>query len=91
MTSNLPYTSSGEHPEDRIFADKQYINRLQKHIFEVYDKLTQSLSLSAEGEEHLFDYIFNEEEAEDFEAYLLAMGSDYNKIGKKSISPVCTK
>jgi len=65
------YTHEGEHPEDRIFRDKQYINRLQKHTDDVFDRLCDDLGLNAEGKDWLFDYVFNEmNNGIDFEEYL---------------------
>lgn len=64
------YTHEGEHPEDRIFKDKQYINRLQGHIDLVFDHLVHDLGLNAEGKDWLFDYIYNEDHDIDFEEYL---------------------
>jgi len=64
------YTHEGEHPEDRIFKDKQYINRLQEHIDLVFDHLVHDLGLNEQGKDWLFDYIYNEEHDIDFEEYL---------------------
>jgi len=64
------YTHEGEHPEDRIFKDKQYINRLQKHIDLVFDHLVHDLGLNERGKDWLFDYVFNEDHDIDFEEYL---------------------
>jgi len=64
------HTHEGEHPEDRIFKDKQYINRLQEHIDLVFEHLVHDLGLNEQGKDWLFDYVFNEEHEIDFEEYL---------------------
>ncbi len=40
------YTKFNEHPEDRVFRDKEYIQRLQKHIDSVYETLATDLRLN---------------------------------------------
>lgn len=64
------YTHEGEHPEDRIFKDKQYINRLQEHIDLVFDHLVHDLGLNEQGKDWLFDYIYNSDHDIDFIEYL---------------------
>ena len=75
------YTRQNEHPEDRIFKDKEYINRLQKHIDEVYEELARDLRVNMEGKDYLFDYIFNEDDNElEFEDYLNKLGQNYEEL-----------
>ena len=75
------YTRQNEHPEDRIFKDKEYINRLQKHIDEVYEELSRDLRVNMEGKDYLFDYIFNEDNKDlEFGDYLNKLGLRYDKI-----------
>ena len=75
------YTKKGEHPEDRIFKDREYIKRLQRHVYGVFDRLEKDLKLTESGQAHLFDYVFNEDSDDiSFEEYLEKMGSDYDKI-----------
>ena len=76
-------TQKNEHPEDRIFRDKEYINRLQKHIDEVYEKLSLDLRLNDEGKEFLFDYLYNEDREIEFEEYLNNLGYRYDEIAFK--------
>ena len=82
MITEQHYTTrKNEHPEDRIFRDKEYINRLQKHIDEVYEKLALDLRLNDEGKDHLFDYVFNEMKNDlEFEDYLDKLGHSYDKM-----------
>lgn len=60
------YTPQNQHPEDRIYADKQYINRTQAHMQEVFQRLVRDLRLNKNGEEMLFDFVYNEQKACEF-------------------------
>jgi hypothetical protein len=72
------YTSFGEHPEDRIFRDREYIQRLQRHIDSVYDLLANDLRLNQKGQDWLFDYVFNEINKDvEFEEYLAKYNVKY--------------
>jgi hypothetical protein len=72
------YTKFNEHPEDRIFRDREYIQRLQRHIDSVYDLLTADLKLNQKGQDWLFDYIFNEDSKDiEFEEYLAKYNVKY--------------
>ncbi len=73
------YTSKGEHPEDRIYRDREYIHRLRAHLDEVYDALERDLRVK-EGENWLFDFIYNEDRAIEFEDYLIECGIRYKDI-----------
>jgi hypothetical protein len=75
------YTPLGEHPEDRIYRDKEYIQRLQKHIDEIYQALEDDLNLKTE-DNWLFDYIYNEDENIEFEDYLHKFKVQYKDIVK---------
>jgi hypothetical protein len=48
-----------EHPEDRIYKDKKFIRRLQRLCTNEYHKLVEDLNLTLDGNECLFDYIYN--------------------------------
>lgn len=81
MITEQHYTRQNEHPEDRIFRDKEYINRLQKHIDEVYEELARDLRVNMDGKDYLFDYIFNEDDNDlEFEEYLNKHGKEYNRL-----------
>lgn len=81
MITEQHYTTRlNEHPEDRIFRDKEYINRLQKHVDEVYEKLALDLRLNDRGKDLLFDYLYNCDEDIEFEDYLDRLGYKYDKI-----------
>jgi hypothetical protein len=77
------YTSFGEHPEDRIFRDREYIQRLQRHIDSVYDLLANDLRLNQKGQDWLFDYVFNEDSKDiEFEEYLAKYNVKYEDCVK---------
>jgi hypothetical protein len=73
------YTPQGEHPEDRIYRDRGYIHRLQRHIDEVYDALEKDLGIK-EGNDSLFDFIYNEDRDMEFEDYLSKWDTLYKDI-----------
>lgn len=83
--SRQDYTPQGQHPEDRIYADKQYINRLQEHMSQVFQKLIKDLQISKEGEELLFDFVFNEEEPMEFSDMLTNTGIAYSSLKKEKL------
>jgi hypothetical protein len=62
------------HPDDRIFAAKDFINELSKVQDRYFKKLCKKLDLPKEAEDYLFDYIFNETRPITFGEYLDAMG-----------------
>ena len=64
------YTTEGEHPEDVIYNTKTFIKELQNVQENYFNKLTKSLKLTNVGEDHLFDYIYNDDDSEDFQHYL---------------------
>jgi hypothetical protein len=65
------YTKNNEHPEDRIFRDREYIQRLQQHIDSIHELLANDLRLNQMGQDWLFDYVFNEDSKDvEFEEYL---------------------
>jgi hypothetical protein len=77
------YTKFKEHPEDRIFRDREYIQRLQGHIDSVYELLAADLRLNEKGTDWLFDYVYNSDnEKIEFEEYLEKYGVKYEDIVK---------
>jgi len=65
------YTKFNEHPEDRIYRDREFIQRLHRHLDSIYDLLANDLRLNEKGQDWLFDYIYNEEDNNiEFEEYL---------------------
>lgn len=80
MINEKYYSKNGEHPEDRIYRDKEYLNRLQKHVDEVYEQLALDLRLNDRGKDLLFDYLYNCDEDIEFEDYLDRFGNSYEEI-----------
>lgn len=82
------YTPQGEHPEDRIYRDREYIGRLQAHINMIYDALEEDLGVKNDSN-WLFDFIHNEDRNIEFEDYLGERGVRYKDIvqSKKKQSP----
>jgi hypothetical protein len=63
-----------KHPDDRIFATKEFISELTKVQDRYFKKLCRKLNLPKENEDYLFDYIFNEKDPLTFGEYLDRMG-----------------
>lgn len=65
------YTPDGMHQEDAIYKVKTFVKELQ-NVQETYIKnLVKYLNLNEDGEEWLFDYIYNSDETvDDFQHYL---------------------
>jgi hypothetical protein len=75
---NKNYTQDGRHPEDAISEAKTFINELQKVQEQYFSKLVLDLKITKEGEDWLFDYVYNtsdEEKYDGFDHYL----QDYKK------------
>ena len=62
------------HPDDRIWATKEFISELSKVQDRYFKKLCRKLNLPKENEDYLFDYIFNETRPLTFGEYLDGMG-----------------
>ena len=80
MITTEHYTANGQHPEDVIFAEKTYINRLQSHIDEAYNKLTTQLNLNEAGNNLLLDYVLNEDHTDSFEEFLAKLNVKYSDL-----------
>lgn len=83
MITKKHYTDNGDHPEDLIFRDKAYINRLQEHIDNQFESLAVKLRLNDRGKDWLFDYVFNESDKNiEFEEFLERYGVKYEDLVK---------
>lgn len=74
----MKYTQDNKHPEDVIHKIKSFINELQIVQNTYFENLVSELNLTKDGEDWLFDYIYNtteEDKYDDFEHYL----QDYKK------------
>jgi hypothetical protein len=82
-----PYTPEGKHPEDAIYEVKEFFKKLQDVQEDYFQRLSKGLKLTEEGEEYLFDYIYNThnevDEIDDFSHYLETLGRNYKDLIKK--------
>ena len=82
-----PYTPEGKHPEDAIHEVKTFVNKLQDVQEDYVQRLSKGLKLTQEGEEYLFDYIYNidnkNREIDDFAHYLEILGRNYETLIQK--------
>ena len=82
-----PYTPEGKHPEDAIYEVKTFINKLQDVQEDYVQRLSKGLKLTQEGEEYLFDYIYNIDnkntEIDDFAHYVEILGRNYENLIEK--------
>ena len=68
---------NGQHPLDRIYDEKNFLAELSKVLDDRFDKLAKELKMNKDGEDWLFDYIFNGSPDIDFEEYLEKFGVTY--------------
>ena len=86
MITEQHYTRLNEHPEDRIYRDREFIQRLQKHIDEVYEKLSLDLRLNDRGKDLLFDYLYNcDDDTISFDEFLNEAGLEYTDFIKSKV------
>ena len=82
-----PYTPKGKHPEDAIYEVKDFVKKLQDVQEDYFQRLSKGLKLTEEGEEYLFDYIYNvnndDQEIDDFAHYVQTLGKNYRNFIKK--------
>lgn len=70
------------HPEDKIHKVKSFINELQLVQEKYLESLVKDLNFNDQGEEWLFDYIFNsnEKEYDGFDHYLSEFKKTYAEM-----------
>jgi len=68
------------HTEDLIYKEKQFIRRLAETQDGVFQKLSESLDLTEEGDDWLWDYVFNCQDEVEFEEYLAGYGIEYKSL-----------
>jgi hypothetical protein len=82
-----PYTPEGKHPEDAIYEVKEFVKKLQDVQEDYFQRLSKGLKLTEEGEEYLFDYIYNvnndDQKIDDFSHYLETLNKNYKNFIKK--------
>lgn len=71
-----------QHPEDKIYHVKQFINNLQTVEQEKFDALSNELHMNKRGDDFLFDYIFNsgQDTKESFGEYLEGFGTTIEEM-----------
>jgi hypothetical protein len=77
------YTPNGMHPEDAINKVRTFIQELELVQHEYFSKLTSDLKLNKEGEDWLFDYVYNtsdEEKYDGFDHYLQDYKKNYDDL-----------
>ena len=84
MITEKHYTDNNEHPEDKIYRVKSFINELENVQTFYYNQLLLELQMSEEIDDHLFDYIYNEPHDSSFEDYLSNYNLKYKDFEKKS-------
>jgi hypothetical protein len=80
MITEKHYTDKNEHPEDRIFAVKNFINELENVQTFYYNQLLLNLNLKEEADDYLFDYVYNENAELSFEEYLNRINKSYDEF-----------
>jgi hypothetical protein len=81
--NNNTYTLDGSHPEDAIHKTKTFINELRQVQETYFNKLVSDLRLTKNGEDWLFDYVYNttdEEGYDGFDHYLEQFKQKYEKL-----------
>jgi hypothetical protein len=76
------YTEKNEHPDDKIYDVKKFINELSNVQDFYFNQLMLELNLkdTPEAHDYLFDYVFNEEKEILFTEYLDRLDVNYNDI-----------
>ena len=82
-----PYTPEGKHPEDAIYEVKSFFEKLRDVQDDYFERLSKGLNLTEEGEEYLFDYIYNvsndDQKIDDFAHYLETLNKQYKDLIKQ--------
>ena len=82
-----PYTPEGKHPEDAIYEVKSFFEKLRDVQDDYFQRLSEGLKLTEEGEEYLFDYVYNvsmyDQKFDDFAHYLETLGRNYKDFIKQ--------
>lgn len=69
-----------KHPEDEIYRVKNFISELSKVQHSYFEELVKTLGLTAEGEDWLFDYVYNYNDPVTFEEYLETYGKSFGEM-----------
>lgn len=80
MITEKHYTDKNEHPEDKIYEVKKFINELENVQTFYYNQLLLDLNLKPEADDYLFDYVYNENHNLSFDEYLNKLGKSYEQF-----------
>lgn len=81
MITEKFYTDKNEHPEDKIYNVKKFVNELSNVQDSYFNHLVVDLDLNTKGSDWLFDYIFNDDSKDSsFEDYLYRYGINYQSL-----------
>lgn len=81
MITEKFYTDKNEHPEDKIYNVKKFVNELSNVQDSYFNQLVVDLDLNTKGSDWLFDYIFNDHSQDSsFEDYLYRYGINYQSL-----------
>lgn len=69
-----------KHYEDEIYLVKTFIHELSEVQDKYFKELSESLGMTGEGDDWLFDYVFNHNEGETFEEYLDNYGKTFGEL-----------
>jgi len=85
MITEKHYTNKNEHPEDKIYKVKSFINELSNVQDFYFNQLLIDLNLKDEIHDYLFDYLFNEDGSTTFSEYLEGLGKTYKEFHEDNI------
>lgn len=80
MITEKFFTDKNEHPEDKIYNVKKFVNELSNVQDYYFNQLVIDLDLNTKGSDWLFDYIFNHNENSSFEEYLCRYSVNYDSL-----------
>lgn len=80
MITQKYYTDKNEHPEDKIYAVKKFINELSNVQDFYFNQLLLELDLNEKAHDYLFDYVFNTEDQISFEDFLIDFKLKYEDL-----------
>jgi hypothetical protein len=84
MNNTIPLFDN-THPEDNIYKTKTFINELQFVQEKYFTELANKLNLTKEGENWLFDYVYNcDDEVDDFSHFLSLYNKKYEDFVKEN-------
>jgi hypothetical protein len=82
MITEKQYTEKNEHPDDKIYGVKKFINELSNVQDFYFNQLILELNLkdTEQAHDYLFDYVFNEKDELTFSEFLDRLDVKYEDI-----------